>query len=117
MGNGRVKVAANCIGDLSNIFAAGLIPLIGPDGHLQNLALAVRIGLLSEKCFAACFALPRISFGSLRSAISPPLQNKMAGTSAGWRGNRELTYHSKPNVWFDEQAELNGYLKGKSARD
>jgi len=54
-------------------------------------------GLLSEKCFAAGFVLPRISLGSLRSAISPPLQNEMARAGAGWRGNRELSNHPEPN--------------------
>src|SRR6476646_2341736 len=48
-------------------------------------------GLLSEKCFAAGFVLPRISLGSLRSAISPPRQNEMAWAGAGWRGKRELS--------------------------
>ncbi|HEX3586990.1 MAG TPA: hypothetical protein VH024_13405 [Candidatus Angelobacter sp.] len=57
VGDGRVKVAANCIGDLSNIFTAGLIPLMRPDGHSQNLALAVRIGAAFRKVFCRRFRL------------------------------------------------------------
>jgi hypothetical protein len=57
VGDGRVKVATSCIGDLRNIFTAGLIPLMGPDGHLQNLALAVRIGAAFREMFCRRFRL------------------------------------------------------------
>ena len=57
VGDGRVKVAANCIGNLRNIFTGGLISLMGPDGHLQNLALAVRIGAAFRKVSCRRFRL------------------------------------------------------------
>src|SRR5579859_1115896 len=57
VGDGRVEVAANRIGNLGNIFAAGFVPLLRPDGHLQNLALTVRIGAAFRKVFCRRFRL------------------------------------------------------------
>src|SRR5579859_375901 len=96
--DGRVKVAANCIGNLRNIFTGGLIPLIGPDGHLQNLALAVRIGAAFREVLCCRFRLGLNFLWSFAVCHKhPPIQNEMAGAGAGWRENRELTVHPEPN--------------------
>jgi hypothetical protein len=43
MRDGRIEISANRVGNLRNVFARGFIPLLCPDGHLQDIALAVRI--------------------------------------------------------------------------
>jgi hypothetical protein len=80
VGDGRVKVAANCIGDLRNIFAAGLIPLISPDGHLQNLALAVRIGAAFREVLCRRFRLGSNFFRFFA------VRHKSPATELRWQG-------------------------------
>jgi len=43
MRHGGIQVAANRIGNFGNVFAGGFVALLCPDGHLQDLALAVRV--------------------------------------------------------------------------
>lgn len=85
--DGRVKVAANRIGNLGNIFAAGLLPLMRPDGHLQNLALAVRIGAAFRKVFCRGLGLRALGsnflgFFAVRHEI-PPIQMRWQGKPPG----------------------------------
>jgi len=98
VGDRRIQVAANCIGDLRDVSAAGRIPLLGPDGHLQNLALAVRIGAAFREVLCRRFR-PGPNFPGFLAVRhkSPRFKNEMAWAGAGWRQNRELTDHSEPN--------------------
>src|ERR1044071_3166288 len=82
--DGRVEIAANCIGDLRNIFTGGLIPLMRPDGHLQNLALAVRIRAAFRKVFCCRFRLgPNFLWSFAVRHKSPRFKMRWRGRAPG----------------------------------
>src|SRR5882724_1158957 len=58
MRNGRIEIAANCVGDLRNVSGASFIALLSPDGHLQNFALAMRVRALFRHLLAGLPPLP-----------------------------------------------------------
>src|SRR6476646_5295297 len=57
MRDGRIEVAANCVGHLGNVPARGFVALLRPDGHLQDLALAVRARALFRHLLSGLPAL------------------------------------------------------------
>ena len=46
VGDGWIQVAANCVGDLGNILAGCLLALLRPNGHFQDIALAMWVRTL-----------------------------------------------------------------------
>jgi len=57
MGDGRAQIAAYSIPDLENVPAAGFIPLMRLNRHLQNLALAMWIGAAFRQVLRCRFRL------------------------------------------------------------
>src|SRR5690242_21792647 len=64
---------------------------MGPDGHLQDLALAVRIGAAFREVLCRRFRLGSNFLRFFAVRHKSPDSSEMAGTVAGWRENRELT--------------------------